>query len=72
MTQQEMTDVVFNRIKELLEIPEIYAQYQKQEIKNEEAAKKWIYYQALITLLYSPEERTEMIKNKRKQCKVIG
>lgn len=63
MTTQQMEAKVIERAKELLTIPEVYNAYQSKE--SEEAAKDWILHQALITLLYSHEERMEMLKRKQ-------
>ena len=51
------------RAKELLTIPQVFKEYQSKE--SEAAAKDWILWQALITLMYTPEEREKMaaIKN---------
>ena len=59
MTTQEMTNKVIERAKELLTIPQVYNEYQSK--KTEEVAKEWIFNQALITLMYSHEERMEML-----------
>lgn len=63
MTTQQMEAKVIERAKELLTIPEVYNAYQSKE--SEEAAKDWILHQALITLLYTHEERMEMQKRKQ-------
>lgn len=62
MTQQEMMNRVKERAKELLTIPQVRKEYQAME--NEAAAKDYILGQALITLLYTPEERAEMYQKK--------
>lgn len=46
------------RAKELLSIPQVFKEYQSKE--SEVAAKDWILKQALITLMYTPEERKKM------------
>ena len=43
-----MTNKVIERAKELLTIPQVNNEYQSKE--TEEAAKEWIFNQALITL----------------------
>jgi hypothetical protein len=62
MTTLEMNTMLNIRAKELLTIPQVYTEYQNKE--NEAIAKDWILSQALITLIYSPEERAEMAKRK--------
>ena len=58
MTTLQMTTKLNERAKELLSIPEVMNIYQSQE--NEAEAKEWIQNQALITLMYSHEERMKM------------
>jgi len=67
INKRTLTDRVFIRAKEMLKKPKIYAEYQKQE--TEAKAKEWILYQSLITLMYSHEERKEMIERKIKKGK---
>ncbi len=58
---QEMIDKVTAREQELIKLPEVEQELMK--IKKDEGlakAKEWLGYQALITLLYSHEERMEM------------
>ena len=59
MTTQEINKRLNERAKELLTIPQIQKEYQSKE--NESQAKDWILHLALITLLYSYEERIEML-----------
>ena len=63
MKTQEMNNKVIVRAKELLTIPQVQKEYQSKE--NEAEAKDWILHQALITLMYSHEERMEMLKKKQ-------
>jgi len=63
MTTQEINKRLNERAKELLTIPQIQKEYQSKE--NESQAKDWILHQALITLLYSHEERIEMLEKKQ-------
>jgi len=65
INKRTLTDRVFIRAKKMLEDPKIYAEYQQQ--KTEKDAKEWILYQSLITLMYSHEERKEMIQRKTKE-----
>lgn len=62
MNTEEMTNVLIERAKELLTIPQVNNIYQSKE--TEKDAKDWILHQALITLIYSPKERMQMIKRK--------
>ena len=64
MTAQEkyIYDTINERVKLLLSDSKIMAEYQKQG--SQEEAEQWIYYQALFTLMYSQEEREELVKNK--------
>ena len=62
MTTQEMFNKVSERAKELLSIPQVSKIYQSKA--NEAEAKEWILNQALITLMYSPEERKAMANKK--------
>ena len=62
MTIEQMTTRIIERAKELLKMPEVQAIYQSKE--NETDAKEWIMNQALITLMYSHEERMEMMNKK--------
>jgi len=48
-------------------MPEVQAIYQSKE--NETDAKEWIMNQALITLMYSHEERMEMMNKKLANAK---
>ena len=64
---KKLTDKVFLRAKEMLKNPKIYAAYQQQA--TEKDAKEWILYQSLITLMYSYDERKEMIERKTKKEK---
>ena len=61
----KLTNKVFFRAKEMLKDPKIYTEYQQQ--KTEAKAKEWILYQSLITLMYSPSKRKEMIQRKTKE-----
>jgi len=61
----KLINKVFFRAKEMLKNPKIYTAYQQQ--KTEAKAKEWILYQSLITLMYSHEERKEMIETKIKE-----
>lgn len=63
MTIEEMNNKVVERAKELLKMPQVQEIYQSKE--NEAEAKEWILHQALITLMYSHEERIEMLKKKQ-------
>jgi len=62
MTTQEINNKLNERAKELLNIPQVAKEYQLKE--TEEMAKDWILSQALITLMYSHEQRMEMAKRK--------
>ncbi len=62
MTIQEMNNKLRERAKELLTIPQVQKEYKSKE--NEAESKDWILHQALITLIYSHEERVEMLKKK--------
>ena len=62
MTTQEMNNKLNERAKELLTIPQVAKEYQSKE--SEVIAKEWILTQALITLMYTPEERDDMINKK--------
>lgn len=62
MTETQMYKIWNDRAKELLTIPEVRAEYMNKE--SEAAARDWILHQALITLMYSHEERMEMLKLK--------
>lgn len=65
MSEQEMFDKVTERSKELMELPEVQKEMMKiYHAEGKAKAEEWVYYQALITLLYSPEERAEMVKAK--------
>ena len=57
-----MTAKLTERAQELLNIPEVSREYQSKE--SEEAAQEWILNQALITLMYSHEERIKMLQSK--------
>lgn len=63
MTTTEINNKLNKRAKELLSIPQVAKEYQSKE--SESLAKEWILSQALITLMYSPEERAEMIMKKQ-------
>ena len=58
----EITMKVQKRASEMQKDEKINAIY--QSFDTEEEAKNWMYTQALITLMYSPEERIEMAKKK--------
>ena len=60
MTTEKMHQTVIVRASEMLKDKKINSIY--QSFKTESEAKTWILTQALITLLYSHEERLEMIK----------
>jgi hypothetical protein len=62
MTTKEMNKVVTERAKLMLQDSKIQELYQAH--KTEAEAKDWILHQALITLMYSHEERVEMAKKK--------
>ena len=64
MTAQEkyIYDTINERVKLLLSDSKIMAEYQKQGSQKE--AEQWIYNQALFTLMYSPEEREELVNKK--------
>lgn len=62
MTQEQMNQTVIARASEMLKDENVNKIY--QSFKTESEAKDWIIKQALITLLYSHEERVEMIKRK--------
>lgn len=62
MTIEQIADRIIERAKELLKMPEVQAIYQSKE--NEADAKEWVMNQALITLMYSHEERMEMMNKK--------
>ena len=54
-----MTKVITVRINEMLKDPAINKIYQDK--KTESEAKEWIVGQAIITLMYSADERAEML-----------
>jgi hypothetical protein len=62
MTDQQKIDFcmnkIFNRSKEMLNDPEIYKIYQAQP--SEKDAKDWIFWQALVTLYFTPKERQKL------------
>lgn len=60
---KKMAQVVKERAIELLQIPEVRKIYNS---KPEPAAYTWLMNQALVTLMLTPEERKEAIKNKKK------
>ena len=62
---QQQQEAAKLTIKEMLKDPKIYTEYQQQ--KTEAKAKEWILYQSLITLMYSPSKRKEMIQKKIKE-----
>lgn len=62
MTKQQIFKTVNDRATQMLKDSNIYKLYQSKE--NETIAKEWILNQALITLLYSHEERKSLISNK--------
>lgn len=59
---KDVNKAITDRMSELLNIPEVNAVYQGMETK--EAAEEYIFFQALITLMYSHEERMEMLNKK--------
>lgn len=61
MKEQQIFNRINERAKELLLIPEVAKIYHSKE--SEDVAKNWILNQALITLMYSPEEREKLSKN---------
>ena len=61
MTEQQILNRINERAMELLSIPAVSKIYHSK--KSEEIAKNWILNQALITLMYSPEERERLSKN---------
>ena len=65
MAEEKMLEVLNKRIGELARDPEVRKVLKKkfQEL-GEEGARQWLHDQALITLLYSPEEREEMVRGK--------
>ena len=56
-----MFKTVSERAKSLLEMPEVQAICKE---KGEVKGKEWLLTQALITLMYSPEERAAMAAQK--------
>uniref|UniRef100_UPI004047851A hypothetical protein n=1 Tax=Yoonia sp. TaxID=2212373 RepID=UPI004047851A len=62
MTTEEMNAKVLDRAKELLTMPEVQEIYQSKPTEKE--AKDWLLHSALFTLMYSHEERVEMLLNK--------
>ncbi len=62
MTEQEIFAKINERATLMLKNPEIMALYQSKP--NEEEAKKWMLHQAMITLMYSHEERKEIAAKK--------
>lgn len=60
MTEAQINETINNRVKEMLKDEKILALYNAKE--SEAVAKDWIISQALITLMYSPEERAELLK----------
>jgi hypothetical protein len=63
MTTLEINNRLNQRAKELLSIPQVAKEYQSKE--SEAIAKDWILTQALITLMYTHEERMEMLNKKQ-------
>lgn len=60
---QEMIEVFNERVVLLSKDPQV-KKVLNTEFETFEEAKEWLHHQALITLLYTPEERKEMAKNK--------
>ena len=60
-----MNQTVINRAQVMLKDEKVNSIY--QSFKNESEAKDWIVKQALITLLYSHEERMAMLAKKKAQ-----
>jgi len=63
MTTEQMNQTVIIRASEMLKDEKVNSIY--QSFATESEAKDWIVKQALITLLYSHEERVEMIAKKK-------
>lgn len=55
MTEQQMTQRLQDRAEELLLIPEVKKEMLSKP--SEDEAKEWLYHQALITLMFTHEER---------------
>ena len=58
-----MNQTVINRAQLMLKDEKVNSIY--QSFATESEAKDWIVKQALVTLLYSHEERVEMIAKKK-------
>ena len=66
---QELLEKLSARSNELMKLPEVQAEIVRlHDAESKDAAKEWLGYQALITLMYSPEERAEMVKKKEQQA----
>ncbi len=67
MTEQQLIDFCMNKIidrsKEMLTDPDIYKMYQAQP--SEKDAKDWLFWQALITLYFTPEERAAHLEKQQ-------
>lgn len=63
MTQEQMNQTIIERATELLKDKKVNSVY--QSFKTETDAKTWIIKSALVTLLYSPEERAAMAERKK-------
>ena len=63
MTQEQINQTVIKRATELLKDKKVNSVY--QAFKTEDDAKTWIIKQALVTLLYSHEERAAMADRKK-------
>lgn len=61
-TEQYILDTLNERIKLLLTDSEVVAEMNKQGTVEE--AKEWIQWQAMSTLMFSPEERAAHHANK--------
>ena len=64
--QQELIEKLSARENELMKIPEVQAEMVRiHDAESKDAAKEWLGYQALITLMYTPDERMEMQRKAR-------
>jgi hypothetical protein len=62
MTTEQMIQKVAERQKELITLPEVKVKL--MSFTDVKKAQEWLFNQALITLLYSHEERMAMAASK--------
>ena len=63
MTTQEMNARITERANEMMMNPAIVAEYKNHA--NKKDADQWLFNQSVFTLMYSPEERIELMKKKK-------